>query len=92
MINSFAVILFCLLHFSWGYFLIDSDTSGEDHFAARRRDQKLLSLVVSDEFESDNRRFDKANDRLFEAVEKPDNTNEAIQFCKCYPSIFREYC
>ena len=37
---------------------------------------------MSDEFNVENRKFDDGLDPIFDAVQKPDNTNEAIQFCK----------
>ena len=35
---------------------------------------------MSDEFNVDGRAFATGKDKLFEAMEKPDNTNEALQF------------
>jgi len=45
-----------------------------------RNDGKTLSLVMSDEFNTENRKFDDGMDPNFDAVHKPDYTNEAIQF------------
>eukprot|EP00598_Pedospumella_elongata_P002282 CAMPEP_0184971486 /NCGR_PEP_ID=MMETSP1098-20130426/3712_1 /TAXON_ID=89044 /ORGANISM="Spumella elongata, Strain CCAP 955/1" /LENGTH=503 /DNA_ID=CAMNT_0027493617 /DNA_START=31 /DNA_END=1542 /DNA_ORIENTATION=- len=60
--------------------MIDSYTSVESYSVTRKTDGRQLSLVMSDEFEVDGRQFGKGKDKLFEAIEKPDNTNEAIQF------------
>ncbi len=46
----------------------------------RRKDNKVLHLVMSDEFEEDGRSFAIGDDPVFEALNKPDNTNQAIQF------------
>eukprot|EP01036_Dinobryon_divergens_P023593 gene23593-31955_t len=35
---------------------------------------------MSDEFNTDGRKFNHGSDKLFEALQKPDHTNEAIQF------------
>ena len=61
--------------------LIDSDTPEELWSTTSLRDGSTLQLVMSDEFTRDGRSFAKGQDPLFEAVEKPDNSNEAIQFC-----------
>lgn len=58
---------------------IDSSTPVKSRI--RRKDGKRLQLVMSDEFNEEGRNFASSNDPFFEAVEKPDNTNEAIQFC-----------
>lgn len=65
-----------------GYSNIDSATHEENRFAVGLRDGRTMPLVMSDEFEVANRDFRKGHDKLFEAIEKPDHTNEAIQFCK----------
>lgn len=62
--------------------MIDSYTSVESYSVVRKSDGRQLSLVMSDEFEVDGRQFGKGKDKLFEAIEKPDNTNEAVQYCK----------
>ena len=46
----------------------------------RYKDGKELRLVMSDEFETPGRSFRRGADKLFEAIEKPDDTNQAIQF------------
>ena len=61
---------------------VDLSTDKGDLFCTRNSDGKKLSLTMSDEFNDDNRDFSKGKDLLFEAIEKPDNTNEALQFCK----------
>jgi beta-glucanase (GH16 family) len=43
-------------------------------------DNRKLDLVMSDEFSEDDRSFGGDNDLSFEAIEKPDNSNEALQF------------
>lgn len=48
----------------------------------RFKDRKDLQLVMSDEFEVENRRFEKGFDKFFESITKPDETNNAMQFCK----------
>jgi hypothetical protein len=48
----------------------------------RHRDGKLLELVMSDEFETSGRSFAPGDDKMFEAIHKPDESNEALQFCK----------
>jgi len=46
----------------------------------RYHDGKHMSLVFSDEFNDDGRGFGPGEDDVFEAIEKPDDTNQAIQF------------
>jgi hypothetical protein len=61
---------------------IDPDTPDDLRTTISLLDgSSLLQLVMSDEFNIDGRIFSKGQDSLFEAVEKPDNSNEAIQFC-----------
>ena len=62
--------------------LVIIDPSTPEGVATLRRfkDGKELRLVMSDEFETDGRSFGKGADKLFEAIEKPDDTNQAIQF------------
>jgi hypothetical protein len=57
------------------------DTSSVTKRIIREYDGKILDLVMSDEFTVEGRKFGKNDDAIFEAIEKPDNTNEAIQFC-----------
>ena len=59
---------------------IDSDTPVAT--IERYTDSKLLSLVMSDEFSVDGRSFQKGADPHFEAIQKPDSTNQALQFCE----------
>ncbi len=63
---------------------IDSRTHKD--YKLRQTDGKRLELVMSDEFETPGRSFAPGEDPVFEALYKPDDTNEAIQFCKfsCY--------
>jgi hypothetical protein len=60
---------------------IDPDTKVKT--VRRRKDGTNLKLVFSDEFNVEGRSFEPGKDPHFEAVEKPDDTNQAIQFCKC---------
>ncbi|KAJ1426235.1 beta-glucan synthesis-associated protein-domain-containing protein [Ochromonadaceae sp. CCMP2298] len=60
--------------------LVDKSTDEEFRNTIRRRDGKQLHLVMSDEFLEEGRSFEKGRDTLFEAVSKPDNTNDALQF------------
>lgn len=63
--------------------LIDIDTNSQHyHISSYNNVNQIYELVMSDEFNAENRAFDKGSDKLFEAIQKPDNTNEAIQFCK----------
>lgn len=61
--------------------MIDPDTPLYYHQKTRRKDGKTLNLVASDEFELKGRSFAKGKDKFFEAIEKPDDTNDSIQFC-----------
>ena len=61
---------------------VDKDTDKDNFLIRRNYDGKDLQLVMSDEFNEANRRFDDGNDKFFDAIQKPDNTNEAIQFCE----------
>jgi hypothetical protein len=58
------------------------DHSSTVRTITRNSDGKVLQLVMSDEFNVDNRNFEKGSDNLFESVLKPDLTNEALQFCE----------
>lgn len=51
----------------------------------RQADGKLLALVMSDEFREPNRGFRADEDAIFEALEKPDDSNESIVFCRSCP-------
>ena len=48
---------------------------------ARKHDGILLDLVMSDEFNAEGRSFANGDDSIFEAISKPDFTNDALQFC-----------
>lgn len=61
--------------------MLDSDTNTRYSTISRYSDGAEMTLVMSDEFNLENRKFSKGSDLLFEAVHKPDHTNEAIQFC-----------
>lgn len=63
--------------------LIDPSTSV--YTKNRPKDGTILHLVASDEFNEDERGFSKGMDKMWEAITKPDNTNEALQFCKNLP-------
>ncbi len=60
--------------------LIDGDTAAMS--IQRYHDGATLWLAMSDEFNEDGRSFEKGMDEKFEAVQKPDLTNDALQFCK----------
>lgn len=63
---------------------IDPDTPDEQRTTISSLldgSSSLLQLVMSDEFNTEGRSFAKGQDSRFEAVEKPDNSNQAIQFC-----------
>jgi beta-glucanase (GH16 family) len=62
--------------------MLDPDTRLPDYTILRRKDKRQLHLVMSDEFNVNGREFHPGKDPLFEALQKPDYTNEAIQFCK----------
>ena len=61
---------------------IDPDTSHDVATYVRKFDGKVLDLVMSDEFNVDGRSFAPGEDDVFEAVERPDDTNQALEFCK----------
>ena len=58
------------------------DPTTDIHTIQRPKDKVSLQLVASDEFNVADRSFAKGQDRMWEAITKPDNTNEALQFCK----------
>jgi hypothetical protein len=67
---------------------VDPDTPDVDRVRTRRRDGRTMTLRMSDEFSTNDRSFGKGDDQHFEAIHKPDYTNEAIQFCKfAFPPI-----
>lgn len=84
MFNTVCIVLVSSVHCAYGGApsgpLIDPDTTATE--TTRFSDSKRLSLVMSDEFTVSGRSFAKGNDPKFEAVEKPDNSNQAMQFCK----------
>ena len=41
----------------------------------------FTKILTHAQFNEDDRKFGPGEDTLFEAIEKPDNSNEAIQFC-----------
>lgn len=60
--------------------LIDKDTTKTT--ISSYATSKHLSLVMSDEFNVPGRSFQKGKDPNFEAIEKPDDSNQAMEFCK----------
>lgn len=58
--------------------MIDPDTN--EVKTLRGRDKKELTLVMSDEFNMNDRSFLKGDDSLFTAIHQPGLTNEEIQF------------
>jgi hypothetical protein len=77
---AFGVIV-CLWGVSSTNEFIDPTT--KQLIRARKIDGKILHLVMSDEFEEEGRRFESGHDNFFEAINQPDNTNQAMQYCKC---------
>ena len=59
---------------------IDPDTKTDDLVSKRRNDGKDLVLAFSDEFNTPGRSFAAGDDPHFSALQKPDDTNMAIQF------------
>ena len=59
---------------------VDPDT--RETTLRRYTDGKTLQIVMSDEFSLPGRSFEKGRDPNFEAIEKPDNSNQALEFCK----------
>lgn len=73
--------------------MIDPETEPSQRSIYSKRDGRLLTLAMSDEFNTADRKFDHGADSIFEAVQKPDHTNEAIQFCKPELLYFlHDYC
>jgi len=50
------------------------------HIQSYHDSSRVLELVMSDEFNEEGRSFGYGKDSKFEAIEKPDDTNQAIQF------------
>lgn len=48
----------------------------------RFQDDKILHLVMSDEFEERGRSFARGLDPLFETADIPDYSNESMQYCE----------
>ena len=86
-LSLMAVFLLLLQSRASSHSLVDTSTPKAKHVIKRLADGKNLKLVMSDEFEKDGRDFSKGSDPLFEALEKPDNTNEAMQYCKLLPEV-----
>lgn len=59
---------------------IDAETSSGVFTTIRRHDGKVLQLRASDEYNKDGRGFGPGEDDWFVAIDKPDDTNQAIQF------------
>ena len=55
---------------------VDLDTPWQETSLARLQDGKALQLVMSDEFTIDNRGFQSQQDKIFEALHMPDETNQ----------------
>jgi hypothetical protein len=58
--------------------LIDPLTNVTEIFS--HKDGRAMSLVMSDEFDEEGRSFMSGHDDNFEAIEKPDDSNQAIQY------------
>ena len=67
--------------------IIDDDTPARS--IRRFRDGSILNLVMSDEFNEENRSFEPGKDSIFEARNIPDSTNGAIEFCNSF--IYNKY-
>jgi len=61
---------------------IDDETPSHKRITQRYRDGANLTLVMSDEFNINDRSFEPGQDTLFEARNIPDPTNEALEFCE----------
>ncbi len=59
---------------------IDPETSIGVLTTRRRKDGRKLALRFSDEFNQEGRGFGPGEDPWFEAVEKPDESNQSIEF------------
>lgn len=59
---------------------VDGDTADDALQTRARHSGRRLNLVFSDEFEESGRSFGAGDDRFIEALEKPDYSNQAIQF------------
>lgn len=77
---AFFAVLLLQLNATSSY-NVDPSTSPDAATTVRKFDGKVLQLVMSDEFNVDGRSFEKGQDDVFEAVTKPDEANEAMQFC-----------
>jgi beta-glucanase (GH16 family) len=80
MLKILLLFSICLQVFMTFGNYIDSRTHTD--YKARKRDGKKLELVFSDEFEIPDRSFRKGDDPVFEALFKPDDSNEGLEFCK----------
>lgn len=80
--RQIAVLIFCLIELSKAAF-IDRSTPLNHLTKLRRRDNRRLGLVMSDEFSLDNREFGVGEDSMFEALDRPDNSNDGNAYCKC---------
>jgi hypothetical protein len=59
---------------------VDPDTSDDLETIKGLHDGRKYKLVMSDEFNREGREFGPGKDPMFEALEKPDDSNQAIQF------------
>lgn len=77
-----CILAACLRVGSWHVkdTAVDSDTSTGVLTTRRRKDGRELSLRFSDEFNQEGRGFGPGEDSWFEAVEKPDESNQSIEF------------
>ena len=69
-----------LFHFHLSLLPLLPSSSRDARTAVRYYDNRILPLVFSDEFNVEDRGFDKGEDPYFEALTMPDDTNHAIQF------------
>lgn len=59
---------------------IDKDSPPDILRVKNIHDKRWVDLVMSDEFLEDGRSFHDDADKKFQAIDKPDNSNEALQF------------
>ena len=77
---SLAHLLHCVAAWKSNDSYIDPETSPDAMTTRRRKDGRKLALRFSDEFNKEDRGFGPGEDPWFEAVEKPDESNQSIEF------------
>lgn len=66
----------------WGFVAGWIDISTTVLMKKSQHDGRIMELVASDEFKVSGRSFESGYDAMFEAMTKPDDTNDSLQFCK----------